>query len=179
VGVIMKNKILSILGIILIDQLTKGYLLYLLTGQAFAFGRFYELVPYPVLFAKVTGFFNLVFTWNPGTSFSMMQSIGVAAPIILIFLTGTIIGFLGHRLFKLKLGKYETTALTLIVGGALGNLIDRIRFGAVVDFLDFHIGAIHWPAFNFADICITLGIMIYVYTLILKGKKNDKNPRKK
>jgi signal peptidase II len=58
----------------------------------------------------------------------------------------------------------------LIVGGAIGNLIDRLRFGAVIDFIDWHIGTWHWPAFNFADICITVGIGLYVLYFI-KGKK--------
>jgi signal peptidase II len=61
----------------------------------------------------------------------------------------------------------------MITGGALGNLIDRLRFGAVIDFLDFHIGGLHWPAFNFADICISVGVCLFIFGLIInkKGKK--------
>ena len=57
---------------------------------------------------------------------------------------------------------YEVAPLILIVGGALGNLVDRIRFGAVIDFLDFHIGGAHWPAFNVADSFITVGVLLYI-----------------
>ncbi|MCL2629553.1 MAG: signal peptidase II [Alphaproteobacteria bacterium] len=169
----MIKKILAIFGIVAADQVSKGYFLYLLTGQAFAFGRFYEVVPYPILFSRVTSFFNLIFTWNPGTSFSMFRNIGVAAPLVIIFLTGAIIGYLGYRLFARKISKIEAVALTLIVGGALGNLIDRVRFGAVVDFLDFHAFGWHWPAFNLADVCISLGIVIYMWVLIIE-RKNEK-----
>ncbi|MDR0319306.1 MAG: signal peptidase II [Rickettsiales bacterium] len=170
----MLKKLLAIFGIILIDQLSKGYLLYLLTGRVPLGGRFYELVPFPVMFAEITSFFNLVFTWNPGTSFSMLQSVGASAPLVIIFATSAIIGYLGHRLIAKNPPRLESLALALIVGGAVANLVDRLRFGAVVDFLDFHIGGLHWPAFNFADICISLGIAVFVYSLI-KGQHHGKN----
>ncbi|MDR0449186.1 MAG: signal peptidase II [Rickettsiales bacterium] len=169
----MLKKLLLILGIIIADQASKGCLLFLLTGGVPLYGKFYELVPYPVMFAQIASFFNLVFTWNPGTSFSMLQNVGAAAPLVVIFATGIIIGYLGHRLFFVRPSNLENFALTLIVGGALGNLIDRLRFGAVVDFLDFHAGALHWPAFNFADISISVGIMVYIYALV-KGYRNGK-----
>jgi signal peptidase II len=123
--------------------------------------------------SQVTDFFNLVFTWNPGTSFSLFRSLGESAPLVIIAITGVIIGFLGYQLFARKNTKLETVALAMIVGGALGNLIDRIRFGAVIDFLDFHIGRLHWPAFNVADICITIGVILFIISWIIniKGKK--------
>ena len=60
------------------------------------------------------------------------------------------------------------TGLALIFGGAIGNLIDRIRFGKVVDFLDFYIGSLHWPAFNVADSAVSIGMVIFVYHFFLK-----------
>ena len=66
---------------------------------------------------------------------------------------------------------YERVPLALIAGGAIGNLIDRIRFGAVVDFLDFHIGGWHWPAFNIADICITVGVGLYLLNWYMARRK--------
>jgi signal peptidase II len=61
--------------------------------------------------------------------------------------------------------------LALIVGGALGNLIDRVRFGAVIDFLDFHVGGWHWPAFNIADICIATGVGLYLLNWLINRKR--------
>jgi signal peptidase II len=169
----MKNiwKIsLALFGLVLVDQVTKGYILYLLTGGIPLYGRAFDIVPFPFLMTRVTSYFNIVFTWNPGTSFSLFRSLGEAAPIALVILTGVIIGFFGHSLLRAT-HRLERLALTLIVGGALGNLIDRIRFGAVVDFLDFHYAGFHWPAFNFADICICLGVAVYVWYWVGHNRK--------
>ena len=65
---------------------------------------------------------------------------------------------------------YEKLPLAFIIGGALGNLVDRIRFGAVIDFLDFHIGEWHWPAFNVADIFIVIGVGLYIISMIFRKK---------
>ncbi|MEN6508722.1 MAG: signal peptidase II, partial [Smithella sp.] len=65
------------------------------------------------------------------------------------------------------------TSLTLIFGGAVGNLIDRLRFGAVVDFLDFYVRGAHWPAFNVADSAITIGAVLMIWEMILN--RNDKS----
>jgi len=161
----MKNviKIFAIiLGIVIVDQITKGYVLYLLTGGIPLGGPAFDIVPYPFLMTRVTSFFNIVFTWNPGTSFSLFRSLGESAPLVLIVITGIIIGFFSHMLFFRARDNLERWALALIVGGAVGNLIDRMRFGAVIDFLDFHYKTMHWPAFNFADICITIGVGLYL-----------------
>ena len=163
-------KILSIIiGVILIDQISKGILIYMITGRIPLFQGAWDLIPIPYMMGQVTDFFNVVFTWNPGTSFSFFRALGEAAPIIMIFFTGAIIGFLIYYLFN-KANNDERLPVALIVGGALGNLIDRIRFGAVVDFLDFHIGGLHWPAFNFADTCIVIGVGLYIIGWLLKLK---------
>lgn len=164
-------KLLAIItGVILLDQFTKGILIYLITGGVPAFGPAWALIPVPYMMAHVTDFFNIVFTWNPGTSFSLFRAMGEAAPIVMIFITGAIIGFLGYYLFY-RADKNEKLPMTLIIGGALGNLIDRIRFGAVVDFLDFHIGGAHWPAFNIADTCIAVGVGLYIIGWFIKRKR--------
>ncbi|MCL2758266.1 MAG: signal peptidase II [Alphaproteobacteria bacterium] len=165
----MLYALCSMLLIIAVDQITKGYFLYLLTGGIPLYGRAFDIVPFPFLMSRVTSFFNFVFTWNPGTSFSLFRNLGEAAPLALIVITGVIIGFFAHMLYKSK-DRWERVALTLIVGGALGNLVDRIRFGAVVDFLDFHYAGWHWPAFNFADICITAGVMVFIAHWIFRKK---------
>ena len=163
--------ILSIIFItILLDLLSKGYLLYLITGTIPLSGPAWEVVPVPYLMAHVFDFFNIVFTWNPGTSFSLFRALGEAAPIVLVIATAFVIGFIVRYLF-VRAAQYERIPLALIVGGAIGNLIDRIRFGAVIDFLDFHIGGWHWPAFNVADICIVVGVGLYLLNMYLARRK--------
>lgn len=164
-------KILSIiLGVVLLDQITKGFLLYLITGNVPLCGPAWEIVSFPYLMTQVCDFFNIVFTWNPGTSFSMLRAVGEAAPLIIIIATGFIIGFIGYYLFT-RAPSYERWPLALIVGGALGNLIDRIRFGAVIDFLDFHVGGWHWPAFNVADVCIVVGVGLFILNWYLARRR--------
>ncbi len=176
----MKKTILIlsiILGTLLLDMLTKGYLLYLITGNVPLAGDAWVLVPVPYLMAHVFDCFNIVFTWNPGTSFSLFRAMGESAPILLIGLTGAVIGFILYYLFKRAKG-YEVVPLALIAGGAIGNIIDRIRFGAVIDFLDFHIGGLHWPAFNVADICIVVGVGLYLLNMYIARAKCIKQQEK-
>lgn len=104
----------------------------------------------------------------------MFRAIGDNAPLIMIIATGVIIALLIYYLVR-RAHSYEVAPLVLIVGGALGNLIDRIRFGAVIDFLDFHIGAAHWPAFNIADTFITIGVMFYILNWWIARRKCLKN----
>ena len=114
---------------------------------------------------ELTGFFNLVLVFNKGAAFSLFaQAAGWQTPVLAAFALGAaaIVSVLivrnpGRRLLCF--------GLALILGGALGNLIDRLRFGHVVDFLDFHALGWHWPAFNVADSAICVGALI----LILEG----------
>ena len=159
----------GIFGVILLDQIAKGILLFLITGSAFVFGPAWSVIPVPYLMAHVTNFFNLVFTWNPGTAFSMFRAVGDNAPLIMVVATGLIIALLLYYLLR-RARSYEVAPLILIVGGALGNLIDRIRFGAVIDFLDLHVGEWHWPAFNVADMFIVIGVGLYIINLIFRKK---------
>lgn len=168
-------KILSIIfGVIILDLLTKGTLLYLITGGVPLSGSAWGLVPNPYLMAYVTNFFNIVFTWNFGTAFSLFNALGEYAPIVLVFMTGAIIGAILYFLF-MRAKRFEIVPLSLIAGGAIGNLIDRVRFGAVIDFLDFHIGGYHWPAFNVADICIVAGVGLYILNWYIARRKCMEN----
>ncbi|MBO4625951.1 MAG: signal peptidase II [Alphaproteobacteria bacterium] len=162
--------LLVILAIILLDQVTKGFLIKLITGGVPVTAPAWELIPVPYLMAHVTNFFNVVFTWNPGTSFSLFRSLGESAPIVIVVITAFVVGFISYYMVK-RANSYERLPLAFIVGGAMGNLIDRIRFGAVVDFLDFHIGGAHWPAFNVADIFICVGVGLYVLNWIVGRRK--------
>ena len=169
----MKNiwkYVIIILSAIVVDQLTKGILLYLITGTVPLFGAAWDIVPVPYLMTQVCDFFNIVFTWNPGASFSMLRTVGEVAPIIIISATAFIIGLITYYLFARAPG-YERAPLALIVGGAIGNLVDRVRFGAVVDFLDFHVGGWHWPAFNIADMCIVIGVAWLILNFILARRR--------
>ncbi len=171
-------KILSIIfGVLVLDLLSKGILLYLITGGIPLSGAAWDLVPHPYLMTPVTGFFNIVFTWNFGTAFSLFNSLGEYAPIALIFMTGAIIGGILYYLFA-RAKRFEIVPLALIAGGALGNLLDRVRFGAVVDFLDFHIGAYRWPAFNVADVCIVVGVGLYILNWYIARRKCLENCNK-
>ncbi len=109
----------------------------------------------------VTSFFNMILVWNRGVSFGMFNDAGSAGPWIL---TGLAIAVVLGLLYWLRQaeGWCTVAGLGLVIGGALGNVIDRIRFGAVVDFLDFHIAGYHWPTFNVADsaICVGAGLLL-------------------
>lgn len=102
----------------------------------------------------VTGFFNLVLGRNTGVSFGLF---GNAPPWMLMTFALAIAGGLLVWMKRAE-SRLTATSLGLIVGGALGNLLDRLRHGGVTDFLDFHLAAYHWPAFNLADAAIVGGV---------------------
>jgi signal peptidase II len=109
----------------------------------------------------VTPFFNLVLVWNRGVSFGMFNSGGALAPWLLSGLALAVV--IGLVIWLRRADQLLTAlGLGLVIGGAVANVIDRIRFGAVVDFLDFHLAGYHWPAFNLADagICVGAALML-------------------
>ena len=129
----------------------------------------YLMTPPRIIY--INEYFNLVLTWNNGISFGLFNNdskfnalvISVIGIGIVLFL----IGLLSRaETKKLKIG------LGLIIGGAIGNIIDRGIYGAVMDFLDIHIGNYHWPAFNIADSCITIGAIILVIDSLFSQKQN-------
>lgn len=106
---------------------------------------------------EITPFFNLAMVWNRGISFGMFSDYN--QPFILIFLSLAITAVLLKWLHKAD-SRFLAAALGITIGGALGNVVDRLRFGAVADFFDFHLMGYHWPAFNVADSCIFIGVVI-------------------
>ena len=118
---------------------------------------------------KICSFFNIVNAWNTGVSFSMFSSNGSIGTIFLTVAALIIVTMLLWWLKKEK-SPLMQTALGFIIGGALGNIIDRIRFGAVFDFLDFHLAGYHWPAFNVADSMICIGAAIILIDNIFRNK---------
>ncbi len=159
-----KNIILFIFGalaVIVLDQITKA----VITEKLFMYGSH----------KVIDGFFSLVYVMNPGAAFGFLAR----APEIfryLFFISVTVLAILLITYYISKSKSQDVLiviALTLIFGGAVGNLIDRIRFGAVVDFLDFYIGAWHWPAFNVADSAISVGAVLMIWEMLVRRKKTS------
>lgn len=149
--------------IIAIDQWSKIY----------AFSILSELDP-PVI--EVTSFFNLVMVRNYGVSFGMFNNINNGR-IILSLVAILIVLFMMFWLYKSE-KKFESLAISFVIGGAIGNIIDRVIIGSVADFLDFHISGFHWPAFNVADTAICIGVVMLLIDSFFEkkpeGKKNEK-----
>lgn len=155
-------SMLSILwGVVALDQATKWWIM-----ESFRLHELREVIP---------GFFNLVYLHNSGAAFSLLASaegtwkewffiavaVGALAFILVLF-----------KQYCLKNRAY-TVALGLIAGGAVGNLIDRLRFGSVVDFLDFYLASYHWPAFNVADSAICIGVGLFFYRNLRDGNPDN------
>ncbi|MGH8692430.1 MAG: signal peptidase II [Burkholderiales bacterium] len=114
---------------------------------------------------EITGFFNLVLVYNKGAAFSMFaDASGWQTPLLIAFAL-TAAAIVTVLIVRNPQRRLLCLGLALILGGAIGNVIDRLRFGHVVDFLDFHALGWHWPAFNVADSAITVGAVL----LILEG----------
>ncbi len=134
-------------GVILFDQITKLWVL-----QAFAPG---EALP-------VTPFFNLVLVFNPGAAFSFLADHAGWQRWFFAVIALSISGWIFWQLKTLRPKSLFSIGLALIMGGALGNLIDRLWLGMVVDFIDLHVAGWHWPAFNVADSAVCIGAVLYV-----------------
>jgi signal peptidase II len=104
----------------------------------------------------VSPFLDLVLTCNPGVSFGLFNRAGVNS-LVFSLAAVVIILVLVVWLTRVRVS-FLAAAIGLVVGGAVGNVVDRLRFGAVIDFLDFHLASWHWPAFNLADSAICLGV---------------------
>ena len=114
----------------------------------------------------VTSFLNLVLVMNPGASFSFLADAGGWQRVFFVTLALAISVWLVVMIRRHASERLMPAALALVLGGALGNVIDRIRFGAVVDFLDFHVAGWHWPAFNVADSAISVGVILLLWQQI-------------
>ncbi|GBD99485.1 lipoprotein signal peptidase [bacterium BMS3Abin07] len=120
----------------------------------------------------VLPFFDIVNISNRGAAFGSLQWLGNPFFIIISLIAIVVIAVLMIK------GKDHPLALSLILGGAAGNLIDRLRFGHVTDFLDFFAGRYHWPAFNIADSCLTIGIILIFLRLFTIRKQDSKKTEK-
>ena len=156
----LKNKYIKLVVIagviILLDQFTKGLIL--------------RYLPFNNSIPVIKGFFNITHIRNPGGAFGLMANLSpILRSIVFLFISSLAVGLIFYFYQKTP-AKYSwlAAAFALIFGGAIGNLIDRIRFRMVIDFLDFYVGSLHWPAFNIADSAISIGIGIFLYHLMLK-----------
>lgn len=142
--------------VLVLDQITKAVLMD-------------KLVAYQDVIA-LTGFFNLVHVHNTGAAFSLFANqpgwqrgffgtVALIATVVILYLMRKT---RGQTLFS--------AALALILGGAVGNLVDRVLYGHVIDFLDFYLGTWHWPAFNVADAAITLGAGLLIWDSLRKPR---------
>jgi len=120
-------------------------------------------------FTVISGFFDITHIHNTGGAFGIFaERNSVFRNILFLFVSSVAVGFVLYFYHKTpKTHPFLATAFALIFGGAIGNLIDRVRLGKVVDFLDFYIGNWHWPAFNVADSAITIGVVIFVFHILL------------
>ena len=121
---------------------------------------------------KITSFFNIVKVVNTGISFGMLNNIKYGQ-FILSTVVLCIVIFLIYLAWKTK-EKFELFVYSLIIAGGFGNLYDRIVYGGVFDFLDFHLGEYHWPAFNIADSLICIGVALIILKDLVNYLKNYK-----
>lgn len=120
-----------------------------------------NVVMVPPRTIEIAPFFNLTLGFNTGVSFGMFRELFVDRPLVLAGIKMVIVA--GLLVWAIRTVKpMETISLGLIAGGATGNVLDRMRQGAVTDFLDFHVGSWHWPAFNMADTMITIGVVLLI-----------------
>lgn len=150
-------------GIVVLDQVSKIYI-----DRAFALHESLPVIP---------DLFSLTYIRNPGAAFGLFadQSRFFRA-LFFSVVSLCALSFLLVMVYQTPSDDYwQMIALSLLLGGAIGNLIDRVRLGEVIDFLDFYIGEHHWPAFNVADSAITMGVTMLLLAMMrdMRGQKAD------
>ena len=152
---ISKRDIVLMLGILILDQATKQWIVS-------NFKEFDSLT--------ITPFFNIVRVHNPGAAFSFLANAGGWQHYFFIGLAVLVCTYLLREMGNTANNKRLRLSYSLVICGALGNVIDRIRFKYVVDFLDFHLGTAHWPAFNVADSAICIGAVLMIWNELIRVK---------
>ena len=135
------------IGVVVLDQLSKAAV------------RGYFAAHAEGAQENITSFFNIVLIHNRGMSFGLFNGSGGLNALLFSLVAAAIVTVLIYWLSRVG-SPLLATAIGLIIGGAIGNVVDRVRLGAVVDFLDFHVGRWHWPAFNVADSAICVGVAV-------------------
>jgi len=162
----MVSPKISIIGavagaVLILDQTTKALVL--------------KHLPLGGSISVIPGFFDLTHVHNPGGAFGFLSGMSSEVRSLLfvavsVLAVGLILYFYWQTPVRQRL---LAIGLALLFGGAVGNLIDRVRFGIVVDFLDFYVGELHWPAFNVADSAITVGVFIFGCHLFFGNVRPD------
>ena len=125
----------------------------------------------PPRWIEVTSFFNIVMVWNKGASFGLFSTQSPWTQAVLGGFAVVISIVLAVWMYRAR-SKWLAVALGLVIGGALGNAIDRAIYGAVADFLDFHAYGYHWPSFNVADIAISIGVVMLLFDGLLEKRRD-------
>ena len=149
-----------LIAVVVADQLTKWWVV-----TSFAHYEIRTIIP---------GFFNLTYITNTGAAFGLFagrQTLGRQVFFLVVAMAALLVMFFSYRHYRSQ-GRLFLHAIGLIAGGALGNMIDRLRVGAVVDFLDFYVKGLHWPAFNVADSAITIGVGLFILGSMLAPEGN-------
>ncbi len=147
-------------AVVVLDQWTK----YLVTKNF----HLYESVP------VIRGFFNLTYVRNKGAAFGLLSgSHGAWRSVFFVLVAAVALAAVGMLIRKSE-DKLSLVAFSLIGGGAVGNLIDRIRFGEVVDFIEWYYRSYHWPTFNVADSAISVGVALLAVEMLFPGKETDR-----
>ena len=143
--------------IMVADQVTKQIML--------------DLIFDPPRRIEILAILNLVPVWNRGMSFGILADSGALVPVGLTGLAFAVSAWLFWMVPRLN--RVQRLSAAFIAGGAIGNALDRLRFGKVVDFIDLHYAGVHWPAFNLADAAITIGAVLWGYS-ILRGQETSR-----
>ncbi len=138
-------------SVVLVDQVVK----WIIAGTV----PLYQSIP------LIPGFFNLTHIQNTGGAFGFLARQGTGLRILIFIVLSSLAAGLILYLYRKTVDTHPflSSGFALIFGGAIGNLIDRVRFGRVTDFLDVYIGDLHWPVFNVADSAVTVGTAIFLY----------------
>ena len=146
---------------VLLDQATKLQIIQSM--------RLHETIP------VVPDFFSITYIRNPGAAFGILASSSNGFRLVFFGLTSLFaLALLGTILYRLKSDDWGgQLSVAAVFGGAIGNLLDRVRFGEVIDFLDVYVGAYHWPAFNVADAAISVGVCFLAFHLAFEKKEPD------
>jgi len=152
-------SIFLLLLVIALDQLTKIWVV-----KSFHLHESLEIIP---------NFFSLTYLTNKGAAFGFLAGVTAAwRHYFFLILASVALVLICIAWFRMRKDhRFYGPALALIAGGAIGNVIDRVRFGAVVDFLDFYVAGHHWPAFNVADSAITVGVALFLLANFLEERQ--------
>jgi signal peptidase II len=159
----MRRFLIIVAAVVVFDQLTKWWIL-----NSFTLYESLEVIP---------GFFNLTYLTNKGAAFGFLAGQdGVWRHYLFLVLGAVALVVIVFAWWRMRQSHpFYSISLPLIAGGAIGNLIDRLRHGAVVDFLDIYVGTYHWPAFNVADSAICVGVAFFLVATFLEDAEQRRS----